>query len=724
MNTATIILSISIILQLMAALLAIRLARITEQKLAWSLITLAVVLMILRRGNTLFAVIGSPDYQAQLGSEWIALSTSLFMLLGMACIAPLFQSFNQSRQVARVNQDKYRTLFEASGDAIFLETLQGQVIECNEAACRMFGYTHEEMTSLTVADLVPPEIAAKLPEIILQEAIYEGIFIQAQGKRKNGQVFDTEVSTRLIHIEGESFAIAYVRDITERKRSETALEQSEEKYRLLVESTHDWVWTINTEGTLTFSNQAVRRILGYEVPEVLGIRILDFLLPEDQEKCRQLMEQAMKTQIGLKDISFRMVQKDGAIRHLECSAQPLLTSSGMLQGFAGIARDVTDRNRHEEAQRAANRLKATATLAGGIAHDFNNLMLAVLGNAEILQLDLADHPDALPLLADITKAARKASDLSQQLLAYARGGKYRPQILNLNDAIRIMLSTPEAQVPSHINVRLELESALSSIQADSNQMNQILLNLTRNAIEAIQDQGEILIRTRNVQLDQEFVATHPGLIPGKYIQLTFQDNGIGMDEHTRSHIFEPFFSTKFLGRGLGLPAIYGIVKNHQGDILVESEPEKGTCVQIFLPAAEPALLPTTPQTPTDMKVELTILVVDDDEMVLDISQRILTRLGYQVLLAPDGQKAVEIVKTRGENIHLVILDLGMPILDGTRAFPLLREAKPDLKVILSSGYELDSAAQALLNAGAIAFLHKPFRTETLVEEIQKALQSN
>ena len=364
-------------------------------------------------------------------------------------------------------------------------------------------------------------------------------------------------------------------------------------------------------------------------------------------------------------------------------------------------------------------MEVAATLSGGIAHKVNNLMGGVLGYAELLQEELADRPDLLPDLQTISRSARQASELAQQMLAFARGGKVQLQGLNLNDVAQTMVETQESSFPAGIQVVYDLAPDLWEVSADPRQIGQVFLNILTNAVEAMVDQGQVTVATCNV---------HPGGglaeegDPRAYVSLTMEDSGQGMSPQVLARAFEPFFTTKFQGRGLGLPAAYGIVKNHGGHIAIDSQEDVGTRVTVYLPAVQPELSPTPAvEEPAETTGPLTVLLVEDDDTVRRFVRRLLDREGYQVLEAAGGQQAVDLAQEHLGAIDLVLLDIEMPDMDGVATFPLLAAAHPEAKVILCSGYDVGEREQALLDAGASGFLVKPFNQEALRMSVQAVL---
>jgi CheY-like chemotaxis protein len=309
------------------------------------------------------------------------------------------------------------------------------------------------------------------------------------------------------------------------------------------------------------------------------------------------------------------------------------------------------------------------------------------------------------------------------MLAFARGGKYQAQVMNLNGAVLDTLRLQEGSFPPQISIERYMKEDLWNINADPTQMSQVVMNLCINASEAIEGSGRIVIRTDNIDVDEEFAKFHTGMKSGPYVYLSVEDTGCGMDHETVLKVFEPFFTTKFQGRGLGLAAVYGIVKNHDGYINVYSEKGIGTIFKVYIPATDESVNNIIEKKKKCSGGTETILLIDDDDTVVEVTRRILEKYGYQVLIAKNGQEAVDYVKKYNEVIHLAILDIGMPVMDGVTAFPLLREARPDMKIIVCSGYDLDSTAMSLLDSGALSFLQKPFKIDSLCHTIRNILDT-
>ncbi len=505
--------------------------------------------------------------------------------------------------------------------------------------------------------------------------------------------------------------VAARRRISSLEKTEEALRESEEVLRRTFEAIPDLFFLISSEGIfLDFKGK--RDELPLPPEEFLGKRIDDVLPAQMAESILDAISYTLETKFpNIIEYDFSLGDE---IHQFE--ARILYLSRGKAAIFV---RDITERKQAEKNLRQASRIEATTTLAGGVAHDFNNLMAGVLGNAEVLKMRIEKQPDVMEKLERICRAAQRGGDLSQQLLAFTRRGERAPQVLNLNDIIRETLQLQERAFPPRIHITRKLEPILWDTKADQAQMEQVVMNLCLNAVEAIEDQGRLVLSTSNLVITEQ--TDHSKLKPGHYVCLTVEDSGSGMAPETKDRVFEPFFTTKFQGRGLGLAAVYGIVKSHDGHISFSSEQGRGCKFEVYLPVALNGFeLPDKRSESIPSGTE-TILVIDDELMILEVTQAILEHLGYHVLVAENGREAIDIARSFDGIIHLSILDIGMPVMGGTDAYRLLMEARPEMKVLISSGYELDESARELLNAGASAFIAKPYRASSLGRELRKAL---
>jgi len=504
-------------------------------------------------------------------------------------------------------------------------------------------------------------------------------------------------------------------EIAGRERVEQTLRQSQQRYYALFDSASDALFVHDLAGHFLDVNQVACESLGYSRQELLQMSLADIDAPEDAALIEERI--GILREHGQVVFEALHVTKDGSVIPVEVSAR--LTDYGGSPAVIGTARDMTERKQAQEALIQASRMEVAATLSAGIAHKVNNLMGGVLGYAELLREELSSRPDLLPDLQIISRSAEQASELARQMLAFARGGTAQLQGLDLGDVARTMIETQESSSPAGVQVVFDLAPDLWEVSADPRQIGQAFLNILTNAVEAVADEGKVTIVTRNVEPGEELPDS---VEPGAYVSLAVEDTGHGMGPQVLARVFEPFYTTKFQGRGLGLPAAYGIIQNHGGHIAIDSQEGVGTQVTIYLPAVQPEQ-PSAPVVGDSAEADtpLTVLLVEDDATVRRFVRRLLDREGYQVLEAAGGQQAVDLAQGHSGAIDLVLLDIEMPDMDGVATYPLLVAAHPEAKVILCSGYDVGEREQALLDAGANGFLVKPFNLESLRASVQVAM---
>ena len=515
-------------------------------------------------------------------------------------------------------------------------------------------------------------------------------------------------------------------EITERKLAEEALRESEEKYRTILESVEDGYFEVDIAGNFTFFNDSLCEMLGYPKDELMGMNNRQYTDEEDAKELYQTFNTVYRTGKPDKGFDWEIIRKDGTRRSVESSVSLRTDAEGEPIGFRGVVRDITEKQRLERQLQQMQKAEAISTLAGGIAHEFNNALMGIMGNIELFKMDLPEDERTDKYFEAMKDSGHRMSRLTDQLLAYSEGGKYEAKNLKLTDFVIETLPILQHDLSPTIRVETHFSKDISYIRADHTQMQMVLSSILTNSNEAIEDEGLIRITAENKNIDEDFAKQHPGLKPGPYVCLTVEDDGKGMGEEEREKIFEPFFTTKFQGRGMGMAAVYGIIKSHDGAIMVESEPGKGTVVRIYLPAIEAkeevkeeVVLRPTVELATG---EGTILVIEDEEPLVELFRQILERLGYRVLQARTGREAVEFAKTFDGQIDLALLDIKLPDMDGGRVYPLIMEARPDLKVIVCSGYSIDGPAQAILDAGAEGFIQKPFLIAPFAEKLKEVLE--
>ncbi len=502
--------------------------------------------------------------------------------------------------------------------------------------------------------------------------------------------------------------------------------ESEAKYRSHFENVSDIIYFIDLELKVRTVSPSVEKILGHRPDEVIGLPFqeLNILAPEYLTTALFDVKRALAGE-NITSSVYEFIAKDGSRKIGEVSGSPL-SKQGEIIGVISVARDITEKRKLENQLQEARKIEAIATLAGGIAHEFNNALSSITGHAGLLEMEYPEDEKIMDYAKAMMQSAHRMACLTSQLLSYARGGKYDPQTTSLSNFVEGALPIIQHILDPDIRVETDLPLDIMNVEVDRTQMQVVLSAIVANSNEAMDPPGRIRISARNMDLDKEFIKDHPGLKPGPYVCLSIEDEGKGMDEEIRNRIFDPFFTTNFIGRGLGMASVYGIVKNHDGTTIVDSEIGKGTVVRIYLPAIE-AEEEVEEKVVSEPKVELaggegTILVIEDEEALLKMNRRILERLGYRVLEARNGQEAVEFAKTFDGRIDLALLDIKLPDMSGNQAYPLIMEARPDLKVVVCSGYSIDGPAQEILDAGAEGFIQKPFFIAPFAERLKEVLE--
>jgi nitrogen-specific signal transduction histidine kinase/ActR/RegA family two-component response regulator len=398
--------------------------------------------------------------------------------------------------------------------------------------------------------------------------------------------------------------------------------------------------------------------------------------------------------------------------------------NGKSAGLRGFLIDITDQKNLEQQLMRAQKMEAIGTLAGGIAHDFNNLLMGILGNVSLMLMNCDGSNPFFDRLKSVEEYVQRGSDLSKQLLGFARGGKYEVKPTHLGEFIR-KSSELFGRTKKEIRIHHKVAEGLWSVEVDRGQMEQVLLNLFVNAWQAMPGGGDMYLSVENVNLDKIDVSPYD-IKPGRFVKVTVTDTGIGMDDLVKSRIFEPFFTTKERGRGtgLGLASVYGIIKNHGGFIHVESEKDFGTSFMIYLSASEKYVQNELGTKDEIMKGQEAVLLIDDEEMILDVGSKMLETLGYKVMPAPGGRQGLLIYEQNMDKIDLVVLDIIMPDLGGKETFDTLLRINPAVRVLLSSGYSLDGQAKEIMQSGCKGFIQKPFSMAELSKKIREILDSD
>jgi two-component system, cell cycle sensor histidine kinase and response regulator CckA len=516
--------------------------------------------------------------------------------------------------------------------------------------------------------------------------------------------------------------------MNKRRAADDALRASEEKYRTILESIEEGYFETDLEGNFTFFSDPFCKILGWSRNELMGTNTSKYTTPETRQKMDQISARIKKTGVPENVADYVITRPDGNRVTLELSFALMKDQGERPIGFRGVLRDVSERLKSEEEKRRlenqlqqAQKMESIGTLAGGIAHDFNNILMGIQGNASLMLLKIdASHP-SFEKIKNVEKYVQNGTELTKQLLGFARRGKYQVKASDINEIID-KSATMFGRTKKEIRIRMDLARDIWTVEVDRGQIEQALLNLYVNAWQAMPEGGDLYLQTENVLLDGSQLRPYK-VEAGKYVKITVADTGVGIDNKTKDRIFEPFFTTKEMGRGtgLGLASVYGIVKNHGGYINVFSERERGTTFSIYLPASEKKVVADKEIAVSFEKGSGTVLLIDDEQMIIDVGRELLSNLGYEVMLAMSGPEALEEYKKNQAKIDLVIMDMIMPGMGGGETFDRLKEINPDVKVLLSSGYSIDGQATKIMQRGCAGFIQKPFNMNQLGEKIQAIL---
>jgi len=621
------------------------------------------------------------------------------------------------------SEERFRKAFYTTPDSVNINRLEdGMYISINPGFTKSTGYTEDDIigkTSIECDIWVNIEDRQRLVAGLKKDG--EVSNLEAAFRMKSGEIRYGLMSVSLIDLNGVPHLLNITRDITDRKRGEEALRTSEERFRALSENAPDIIYTMNLEGAITYANPSWRRLLGHEEEDVQGRYFTEFAREEDKGTYRKLFKSIRDDGKTINNHIGIMLTKEGAERVFNMNFAFNRNSEDRIIGVVGTLKDITEFRDMEKKLIHAQKMEGIGTMAGGIAHDFNNLLMGIQGYASLALMDLDPSDPNYERLKKIEEHVQSGADLSKQLLGFARGGRYEIKPTDMNDIIN-KTSSMFGRTKKEITIHRKFEKDLWNVEVDRGQMEQVFMNLYVNAWQAMPGGGEIYLETENVLLND--VQTFPYTVEsGSYVKITVTDTGMGMDEKTREQIFDPFFTTKGIGRGtgLGLAMVYGIIKGHKGMIDVYSKSGYGTTFILYLPVSEKEVVKEEPASGTIAKGAGTILLVDDEKMIMEVCKDLLESIGYRVYVTGSGQEAIAVFMEKGNDIDMVILDMIMPGLSGGETFDRLRRINPGIKVLLSSGYSITGEAQQILDRGCNGFLQKPFQLEKLSQKVKEIL---
>ena len=598
----------------------------------------------------------------------------------------------------------------------------------------MLGYTPEEWHATPDAwmNALHPEDRERIARSVRTLAAAgprgsDDVTDEARFIRQDGRVVWTSVHMRVVRdAQGRSAGLCGVTlDISARKEAERTLQESEARYRTIVETVQEGIWIVDSDARTTFVNRKMAEMLGCRMEDMLGRTPFAFMDEADRPLAAESLARVGQGYSEQRDVRFR--RRDGSDLWTIVSCNPHFDAGGTLVGGLATVVDTTARRQTEEALRHAQKMEAVGVLAGGVAHDFNNLLTVINGFADLLRAQLDDGDARAAYLEEIRKAGERAASLTGHLLAFSRRQILQPKVVDLNEVVRDMGALLRRLIGEDIEFRTSMAADLALVHADPGQLGQVLLNLAANSRDAMPTGGLLTIETENFEIERAARGFPETLAPGRYVRLAVSDTGRGMDAATRARVFEPFFTTKEPGKGtgLGLSTVYGIVKQSGGDVTVYSEPGRGTTLKVYLPcyqgaAPREALEEPSPEPPGGSE---TVLLVEDEPGVANLVRNVLSTAGYRVLSATDPAVARAIAEEGPEAIDLLLTDVVMPGMGGRELAEELGPRRPEMRVLYMSGYTPDVAVRHGVSEATVGFVQKPVSPTALLWRVREALDA-
>jgi len=625
----------------------------------------------------------------------------------------------------RKSEEKFRNLVESVSDWIWETDADLRYTYASPQIRAILGYTPEEIIGKTPFELMPPEDAEKVDIEIQRIRAMKRPFrnLENWNRHKNGSLVLLETSGVPL-VDGEGRLIGYRgvdRDITERKQAQAALKKSEEKFRSIVENNFDVIITMDTQGIITYVSPAIRRLTGQTPIEMIGTECGEHFPTADAKKICNAINR-LKERQPVEMLEIRLRKNDGTYLHIESNASPIV-EDGAVTGAQLIFRDITEKKQLEEQLRRKQKIEAIGTLTTGITHDFNNILGIIMGNTELATRKIASDAPVRENLNNILAAAFRAREVVRQLLHFSRKSEEDRKPIAPIPVIKESLKLLKATIPGNVLVRERFPGTEMSLIADPTQIQQVLINLCTNAVHSMSDGGVLDISLDCRYFGKETLLFDADLSPGPYVRLTVTDSGCGIPATVLERIYDPYFTTKAIGEGsgMGLAVVHGIVKNHGGGIDVSSVPGQGTTFRVYLPASCDASVEVPVETGMVRSGTERILFIDDERMLVDMWKALLLPLGYEVEGYTDPVEALEKFSAAPNRFDLVITDMGMPRITGDQLARYLLEARPDIPIIICTGYNQKIDPERAQCLGIAGYLEKPLRLETMAEKIRSVL---
>ncbi len=626
-----------------------------------------------------------------------------------------------------VDETHYRAIFDNSLEAVLLTSPEGTVLAANAEACKLFARERQEIVGLErddYTDAADPRVSAAWA-IRERAGRFSGIITMCRG---DGSRFESEISATLFEdASGQRLSYVFLRDVSERERASKALLASEHRYRSLIEATGSVLIGLAPDGMIIEWNREAERVYGHTRREVLGKDY--FALFVEAPRRGSLRSEIRRALAGEKMRAREevVVSKGGDRRVVLWTVTRLLDVNNHGIGVIASGQEVTERKQLEQQMQHAQKLESLGVLAGGIAHDFNNLLVGILGNASLALMDIDEASPLHELVKDIETTALRAADLTKQMLAYSGRGRFVVRRVDLTNIVEEMAHLLQTVISKRAQLQFAFARPMPEVEADATQLRQIVMNLITNASDALNgDNGTITLRTGVMRASGDYLRSpflDYQLEEGNYAYVEVQDSGVGMSAETMQRIFDPFFSTKFTGRGLGLAATLGIVRGHRGTIRVTSIPGEGTTFRVLLPtiSVEREAAPTVVEATPAIQGTGTVLVVDDDPTVRAVATQILERRGFSVVHASDGAEGLQRFVRERASFVMALVDLAMPQMGGDDLIRAMRAHDPEFPVILMSGFSEVEIAKQFANDSIGGFVQKPFRVEELDLALERVL---